>query len=48
MMPSFTTIGGAFERATDRSPFALPQSWLEKRKQLDAALSGAPRVAATA
>ena len=27
--------GGAFERATGRFPFALPKTWLDKRKELD-------------
>jgi hypothetical protein len=34
-IPSFTRIGGAFERATGRFPYALPKSWLDKQKQLD-------------
>jgi hypothetical protein len=34
VIPAFTTLGGAFERATGRDPFALPQSWLDKQKQL--------------
>ncbi len=34
VIPAFTTLGGAFERATGRFPFALPQSWLDKQKQL--------------
>ena len=25
----YTTVGGAFERATGRDPFALPESWIE-------------------
>jgi hypothetical protein len=33
-VPAFTTIGGAFERATGRAPFALPKSWLDKQSQL--------------
>jgi hypothetical protein len=33
----FTTFGGAFERATGRDPFALPQSWLAARPRLDLA-----------
>jgi hypothetical protein len=32
----FTTIGGAFDRATGRPPFDLPPSWLAARKRLDA------------
>jgi hypothetical protein len=35
LVPSFTRIGGAFERATGRYPYALPKSWLDKQKQLD-------------
>jgi hypothetical protein len=35
LIPSFTRIGGAFERATGRFPYALPKSWLDKQKQLD-------------
>jgi hypothetical protein len=35
LVPSFTRIGGAFERATGRPPYALPKSWLDKQKQLD-------------
>jgi hypothetical protein len=31
----FTTLGGAFERATGREPFALPSSWLEAEGRLD-------------
>jgi len=31
----FTTFGGAFERATGRDPFALPQSWLDAKGRLD-------------
>lgn len=34
LVPAFTTLGGAFERATGRFPYALPASWLEKQKQL--------------
>jgi len=33
----FTTLGGAFERATGKPPFALPQSWLAAREKLDPA-----------
>ncbi len=33
-VPAFTTIGGAFERATGRPPYALPKSWLDHRGQL--------------
>lgn len=35
VIPSFTRVGGAFERATGRFPYALPRSWLDKQKQLD-------------
>ncbi len=31
----FTTLGGAFDRATGREPFALPRSWLDARAKLD-------------
>jgi hypothetical protein len=31
----FTTIGGAFDRATGRDPFALPKSWLDAKSKLD-------------
>ena len=34
-IPPFTTIAGAFERATGRDPFALPQSWLSAKDRLD-------------
>lgn len=33
-VPAFTTLGGAFERATGRPPFALPKSWLDHQSQL--------------
>jgi hypothetical protein len=33
----FTTMGGAYERATGAFPFALPQSWLEARGRIDPA-----------
>jgi len=32
----FTTIGGAFARATGRDPFRLPDSWIRARSRLDA------------
>jgi peptidase S46-like protein len=35
VVPSFTLLGGAFERATGRYPYALPKTWLDKQKQLD-------------
>lgn len=31
----YTIFGGAFERATGRFPFALPQSWLDAKPKLD-------------
>jgi hypothetical protein len=31
----FTFMGGAYERATGREPFALPQSWLDARGKMD-------------
>lgn len=31
----FTIIGGAFERATGRDPFQLPQSWLDAKDKLN-------------
>ncbi len=31
----YTTIGGAFERATGRDPFELPKSWIRARDRLD-------------
>jgi hypothetical protein len=30
-----TVIGGAFERQTGRDPFALPESWIKAKDQLD-------------
>lgn len=33
----YTTIGGAFERATGYAPFALPRAWLGAKKRLDLA-----------
>jgi len=33
-VPAFTTLRGAFERATGRAPFALPKSWTERQSQL--------------
>jgi len=32
---AFTKLGGAFERATGRDPFALPRTWTEKEERLD-------------
>jgi Peptidase S46 len=34
-VPPFTTIGGLFQRATGAPPFALPESWLGAKPQLD-------------
>jgi V8-like Glu-specific endopeptidase len=34
----FTTFAGAFERATGRPPFALPESWIEARPRIDPAM----------
>ncbi len=31
----FTTFAGAFDRATGREPFALPQSWIAAKPRLD-------------
>jgi hypothetical protein len=31
----FTTMGGAFERATGRDPFALPESWIAAKDRLN-------------
>ena len=31
----FTILGGAFERATGRFPFELPQSWLDAKPRLN-------------
>jgi hypothetical protein len=36
-VPPFTTLGGAFERATGKDPFRLPESWLAARARLDLA-----------
>ena len=30
-----TTLGGAFERATGREPYALPKSWIDARGRLE-------------
>jgi hypothetical protein len=35
VVPSFTFLGGTFERATGRFPYALPKSWLDKQKLID-------------
>lgn len=34
-VPPFTNLGGAFERATGRFPFALPESWLRAKSKLN-------------
>jgi hypothetical protein len=34
-VPPFTIFGGAFERATGRDPYALPQSWLDTKSKLN-------------
>ena len=34
-VPPFTIFGGAFERATGRDPYALPQSWLDAKSKLN-------------
>jgi hypothetical protein len=34
-VPPFTIFGGAFERATGRDPYALPQSWLDNKSKLN-------------
>jgi Peptidase S46 len=34
-IPSITTIGGAFARATGNEPFKLPESWIAARAALD-------------
>lgn len=36
-VPPFTRLGGAFERATGREPFALPPRWLAARQALELA-----------
>jgi hypothetical protein len=35
MVKPFTSFGGAFERATGRPPFDLPESWIASKKSLD-------------
>jgi hypothetical protein len=37
LVKPFTTLAGAFERATGRDPFALPPSWLAAQDRLDLA-----------
>jgi hypothetical protein len=34
-IPSFTRIGGLYERATGEAPFALSQRWIDARTRLD-------------
>jgi hypothetical protein len=34
-VPSFTTLGGIFERATGQEPYALPERWLIAKDQLN-------------
>jgi hypothetical protein len=34
-VPSFTTIGGTFDRATGATPFALPDTWKARQAALD-------------
>jgi Peptidase S46 len=34
-VPPFTTIGGLFHRATGAPPFALPESWIAAKPELD-------------
>jgi hypothetical protein len=34
-VPPFTTLGGAFDRATGREPFALAPSWLKAKEKLN-------------
>ncbi|HTS66771.1 MAG TPA: S46 family peptidase [Candidatus Acidoferrales bacterium] len=36
-VPPFTTMGGAFDRATGRDPFALAPSWLKAKAKLNLA-----------
>jgi hypothetical protein len=36
-VPPFTTLGGAFDRATGREPFALAPSWLKAKSKLNLA-----------
>ena len=36
-VPPFTTLGGAFDRATGRDPFALAPSWLKAKSKLNLA-----------
>lgn len=35
VVPPFTNIGGAFDRATGRDPFKLPDSWIAAKDKLD-------------
>jgi hypothetical protein len=34
-VPPFTNLGGAFEHATGRDPYALPKSWLDAKSKLN-------------
>ncbi len=34
-IPPFTTIGQAFQKATGKDPYILPESWLRNRKKLN-------------
>jgi len=34
-IPPFTTLGGAFDRATGRDPFALAPSWLKAKSKMN-------------
>ena len=36
-IPPFTTLGGAFTRATGAEPFKLPESWLAAKARLNLA-----------
>lgn len=35
VIPPFTYLGGLYDRATGRAPYALPESWLKARDRLD-------------
>ena len=37
VVPPFTVVGGAFDRATGADPFELPDSWIRSRSKLNAA-----------
>jgi Peptidase S46 len=34
-VPPFTSMGGAFDRATGQEPFALPKTWLDAKNAID-------------